>query len=158
MRHSPGPLPRRATVGRSALVAHRTAGGPAKAHGEHGSAKGPLSPSADDDEPTTPSLPTPSSLPTTPSARTAPSTRTAQAARSGATGPLGDPPDPSVTGPQDARTERVPPYSNTPGPDSDVRGPGTEFRSGGDQLGVRLVSQRDAAWVGALFAAVDAQR
>ncbi|QFZ76276.1 hypothetical protein GFH48_26105 [Streptomyces fagopyri] len=93
-----------------------------------------------------------------PSAPTTPSVRTAQPARTHATGPLGDVPDPSVTGPEDAPAERVPPYSNAPGNDSDVRGPDKEFRSGGDQLGVRLVSQRDAAWVGALFAAVDAQR
>lgn len=158
MRHSPGPLPRRATVGRSALVAHRTAGGPAKAHGEHGSAKGPLSPSADSDEPSPPSLRSAPSPPTTSSLPTTPSARTARAARSDIAGPLGDAPDPSVTGPRDAPAERVPRYANTPGHDSDVRGPGTEFRSGGDQLGVRLVSQRDAAWVGALFAAVDAQR
>ncbi|GAX50301.1 hypothetical protein [Streptomyces olivochromogenes] len=62
--------------------------------------------------------------------------------------------------------ERAPAHSNTPGRDSDVLGPGlgfgpvlgSEIRGGGDQLGVRLVSQRDAAWVGALLAAVDAQQ
>ncbi|MFF2126077.1 hypothetical protein ACFVW1_11815 [Streptomyces olivochromogenes] len=60
--------------------------------------------------------------------------------------------------------ERAPAHSNTPGRDSDALdlgpgpGPGSEIRGGGDQLGVRLVSQRDAAWVGALLAAVDAQQ
>ena len=32
-----------------------------------------------------------------------------------------------------------------------------EIQRGGDQLAFRLVSQRDAAWVGALFVAVDAK-
>ncbi|MFG2477310.1 hypothetical protein [Streptomyces fagopyri] len=131
MRHSPGPLPRRATVGRSALVALRTAGGPAKADGGHGNTGDPLSLSAGDGGPTAPS---------------------------DAAGPPDDVLDPSVTEPKDAPAERVPTYSNNRGYDCDVRGPGTEFRLGGDQLAVRLVSQRDAAWVGALFAAVDAQR
>ncbi|MFF3662073.1 hypothetical protein [Streptomyces olivochromogenes] len=76
--------------------------------------------------------------------------------------------------------ERAPAHSNTPGRDSDVLGPGlglrlglslglglgpgpgpgpgSEIRGGGDQLGIRLVSQRDAAWVGALLGAVDAQQ
>ncbi|MFD8739753.1 hypothetical protein ACFV06_33250 [Streptomyces sp. NPDC059618] len=40
-------------------------------------------------------------------------------------------------------------------------GPGTErviTPGGGDQLAVRIVSQRDAAWLEALFAAVDAKQ
>ncbi|MFD5570850.1 DUF3344 domain-containing protein [Streptomyces cadmiisoli] len=52
---------------------------------------------------------------------------------------------------------RVPAYANTLGYDSDVfdlRG----LQPAGDQLTVRLQSQRDAAWAGVLFAAVDAQR
>ncbi|MER7686721.1 hypothetical protein [Streptomyces sp. NPDC097610] len=55
-------------------------------------------------------------------------------------------------------TERAPAHSNTPGRDSDLLDLGSEIRGRGDQLGVRLVSQRDAAWVGALLAAVDAQQ
>ncbi|MFJ2902960.1 DUF3344 domain-containing protein [Streptomyces sp. NPDC087212] len=51
---------------------------------------------------------------------------------------------------------RVPAYSNTLGYDSDVFDLRTALRGGGDQLAFRLVSQRDAAWAGVLFAAVDA--
>ncbi|MFM9693597.1 DUF3344 domain-containing protein [Streptomyces europaeiscabiei] len=52
---------------------------------------------------------------------------------------------------------RTPAYSNTLGYDSDVLELGDEIRRGGDQLAFRIVSQRDAAWVGALFVAVDAK-
>ncbi|MDX3212979.1 DUF3344 domain-containing protein, partial [Streptomyces scabiei] len=52
---------------------------------------------------------------------------------------------------------RTPAYSNTLGYDSDVLELGDEIRHGGDQLAFRIVSQRDAAWVGALFVAVDAK-
>ncbi|MEH0624435.1 DUF3344 domain-containing protein [Streptomyces stelliscabiei] len=52
---------------------------------------------------------------------------------------------------------RTPTYSNTLGYDSDVLELDDEIRRGGDQLAFRLVSQRDAAWVGALFVAVDAK-
>ncbi|MER5404542.1 hypothetical protein [Streptomyces sp. NPDC002769] len=135
MPHSPGPLPRRATAGRSALVALRTSGGPAQVDGDRGSTGDPLSLSAGDGGPTAPS---------------------------DATAPLDDVSDSSVTGPGnapgDAPAARVPRSSNPPGYDSAVLGQDTEFRFGGDQLTVQLVSQRDAAWVGALFAAVDAQR
>ncbi|MEU6274312.1 hypothetical protein ABZ871_18180 [Streptomyces populi] len=41
---------------------------------------------------------------------------------------------------------------------SDFLEPGKEIRGGGDQLAFRIVSQRDAAWVEALFAAVDAKQ
>ncbi|MFJ1606750.1 hypothetical protein ACIOHS_25745 [Streptomyces sp. NPDC088253] len=54
--------------------------------------------------------------------------------------------------------EHAPAYSNTPGRDAGVLDLGSEIRGRGDQLGVRLVSQRDAVWVGALLAAVDAQQ
>ncbi|MFF2994742.1 hypothetical protein ACFVTC_09205 [Streptomyces sp. NPDC057950] len=132
MRHSPGPLPRRAMVGRSALVALRTAGGgPANVDGDRGSTGDPLGPRADDGEPTAPG---------------------------DAAGPPDDVLGSSITEPGNTPAERVPRCSNTPGYDADVLGLDTEFRFGGDQLTVQLVSQRDAAWVGALFAAVDAQR
>ncbi|MDX3753576.1 DUF3344 domain-containing protein [Streptomyces sp. AK08-02] len=55
-------------------------------------------------------------------------------------------------------TERVPAYANTLGYDSDVFELDTALRRGGDQLAFRLVSQRDAAWAGALFVAVDARQ
>ncbi|MFJ2826933.1 DUF3344 domain-containing protein [Streptomyces sp. NPDC087263] len=54
--------------------------------------------------------------------------------------------------------ERVPAYPNTLGYDSDVLELGKGIRRGGDQLTFRLVSQRDTAWVGALFTAVDAKQ
>ena len=57
-----------------------------------------------------------------------------------------------------AASERVPAYANTLGYDSDVFELGTALRHGGDQLAFRLVSQRDAAWAGALFVAVDARQ
>jgi hypothetical protein len=52
----------------------------------------------------------------------------------------------------------VPSYANTLGYDSDVLELGEGIRGGGDQLAFRIVSQRDAAWIGALFAAVDAKQ
>ncbi|WP_330290884.1 DUF3344 domain-containing protein [Streptomyces sp. NBC_00576] len=80
----------------------------------------------------------------------------------GRTTALGDAANPlddvlnSTIGP--AVPERVPAYANTLGYDSDVFELGTALRSGGDQLAFRLVSQRDAAWSGALFVAVDARQ
>ncbi|MER5471485.1 DUF3344 domain-containing protein [Streptomyces sp. NPDC002685] len=64
----------------------------------------------------------------------------------------------TIGGPGAAAMERVPAYSNTLGYDSDVLELGKGIRRGGDQLAFRIVSQRDAAWVGALFAAVDAKQ
>ncbi|MFJ6387419.1 DUF3344 domain-containing protein [Streptomyces sp. NPDC091972] len=54
--------------------------------------------------------------------------------------------------------ERVPSYAHTLGYDSDVFELGNALRHGGDHLAFRLVSQRDAAWAGALFVAVDARQ
>ncbi|ELP62482.1 DUF3344 domain-containing protein [Streptomyces turgidiscabies] len=80
----------------------------------------------------------------------------------GRTTALGDAADPlddvlnsTVGGPA---SERVPAYANTLGYDSDVFELDTALRRGGDQLAFRLVSQRDAAWAGALFVAVDARQ
>ncbi|MFJ4891837.1 DUF3344 domain-containing protein [Streptomyces sp. NPDC088788] len=64
----------------------------------------------------------------------------------------------TISEPGPATTRRVPAYSNTLGYDSDVLEFGKGIRSGGDQLAFRIVSHRDAAWVGALFAAVDAKQ
>ncbi|MET7570767.1 DUF3344 domain-containing protein [Streptomyces sp. NPDC005492] len=79
--------------------------------------------------------------------------------------PLGDganPPDDvlnsTISDPGAAPSERAPAYANTLGYDSDVFDLGKALRSGGDQVAFRLVSQRDAAWFGALFVAVDAQQ
>jgi hypothetical protein len=54
--------------------------------------------------------------------------------------------------------ERVPAYANTFGYDSDVLELGKGIHGGGDQSAFRIVSQRDTAWVGARFAAVDAKQ
>ncbi|MFD9462987.1 DUF3344 domain-containing protein [Streptomyces sp. NPDC060027] len=84
---------------------------------------------------------------------------------SGAPTVLGDSANPrddvlnsTISGSGPAAIERVPAYSNTLGYDSDVLEFGKGIRRGGDQLAFRIVSQRDAAWVGALFAAVDAKQ
>ncbi|MEV5382211.1 DUF3344 domain-containing protein [Streptomyces sp. NPDC052721] len=77
---------------------------------------------------------------------------------------LGDAADPAddvlnstISEPGDEPARRVPAYANTLGYDSDVFDLGSALRDGGDQLGFRLVSHRDAAWAGALFVAVDAR-
>ncbi|MFF8530665.1 DUF3344 domain-containing protein [Streptomyces sp. NPDC015532] len=64
----------------------------------------------------------------------------------------------SISGPGAGAPRRVPSYANTLGYDSDVLELGKGIRGGGDQLAFRIVSQRDAAWIGALFAAVDAKQ
>jgi hypothetical protein len=64
----------------------------------------------------------------------------------------------TISDPAAAPSERAPAYANTLGYDSDVFDLGKALRPGGDQLAFRLVSQRDAAWCGALFVAVDAQQ
>ncbi|MEW1641656.1 DUF3344 domain-containing protein [Streptomyces sp. NPDC091219] len=64
----------------------------------------------------------------------------------------------TISDPGAAPVERAPAYANTLGYDSDVFDLGKALRPGGDQLAVRLVSHRDAAWCGALFVAVDAQQ
>ncbi|MFG2938231.1 DUF3344 domain-containing protein [Streptomyces sp. NPDC048282] len=78
--------------------------------------------------------------------------------------PLGDPADPAddvlnstINDPGPVSARREPAYANTLGYDSDVFDLGTGLAQGGDQPTFRLVSQRDAAWAGALFAAVDVQ-
>jgi hypothetical protein len=64
----------------------------------------------------------------------------------------------TISDPAAAPSERAPAYANTLGYDSDVFDLGKALRPGGDQLAFRLVSQRDAAWFGALFVAVDAKK
>ncbi len=53
---------------------------------------------------------------------------------------------------------RVPAHANTLGYDSDVFDLGERLARAGDRVAVRLTSQRDAAWAGVLFSAVDARR
>jgi len=78
---------------------------------------------------------------------------------------LTDPVNPSddvlnstISEPGEAPAARVPAYVNTLGYDSDVFDLRRGLRHGGDQLAVRLVSHRDAAWAGALFVAVDTRK
>ncbi|GGQ49035.1 DUF3344 domain-containing protein [Streptomyces asoensis] len=79
--------------------------------------------------------------------------------------PLTNPVNPSddvlnstISEPGEAPAARVPAYANTLGYDSDVFDLRSGLRRGGDQLAVRLVSHRDAAWAGALFVAVDTRK
>ncbi|MFF1543995.1 DUF3344 domain-containing protein [Streptomyces sp. NPDC058291] len=78
---------------------------------------------------------------------------------------LTDPVNPSddvlnstISEPGEAPAARVPAHVNTLGYDSDVFDLRRGLRSGGDQLAVRLVAHRDAAWAGALFVAVDTRK
>ena len=64
----------------------------------------------------------------------------------------------TISEPGDDPPTRVPAYANTLGYDSDVFALGSALRRAGDQATIRISSQRDAAWAGVLFAAVDAQR
>ncbi|MFE6483437.1 DUF3344 domain-containing protein [Streptomyces sp. NPDC057757] len=75
-----------------------------------------------------------------------------------AANPLDDVLNSTISEPGPDVMERVPAYSNTLGYDSDVFELGKGIGRGGDQLTFRLVSQRDTAWVGALFTAVDAKQ
>lgn len=62
----------------------------------------------------------------------------------------------TISAPRTPPSRREPSCSNTLGYGSDVFDLGTALRRGGDQPAFRLVSQRDAAWAGVLFRAVDA--
>jgi len=83
--------------------------------------------------------------------------RRAPVALTDAANPRSDVLNSTISEPGERPAARVPSYVNTLGYDSDVFDLGTALRRGGDQLAFRLVSQRDAAWAGALFVAVDAQ-
>ncbi|MGA5286516.1 DUF3344 domain-containing protein [Streptomyces pseudogriseolus] len=63
----------------------------------------------------------------------------------------------TISGPANASSARVPAYANTLGYDSDVFDLDGLLSRAGDQAAFRLTSQRDAAWAGVLFAAVDAR-
>ncbi|MDL5201653.1 DUF3344 domain-containing protein [Streptomyces sp. ALI-76-A] len=64
----------------------------------------------------------------------------------------------TISEPGTAQPRRVPAYARTLGYDSDVFDLGSGLRYGGDRLAFRFVSQRDVAWAGVLFVAVDAQQ
>ncbi|NEA44824.1 DUF3344 domain-containing protein [Streptomyces sp. SID10815] len=76
---------------------------------------------------------------------------------SGPGNPADDVLNSTISDPGDA-PERVPAYGNTLGYDSDVFDLAGLLRDAGDRATFRLCSQRDAAWAGVLFAAVDARR
>ncbi|WP_406837342.1 hypothetical protein ACICHK_15345 [Streptomyces sp. AHU1] len=122
MRTSPGLLPRRATVGRSALATLKTPAGPASA-------------------------PAPADRPARARAGTLVSTWRHRALRHGGIMCVAN----SLFGRRSCARPALPHGSG-------LLEPGREIRAAGDQLAFRIVSQRDAAWVEALFAAVDAKQ
>ncbi|MFE9174394.1 DUF3344 domain-containing protein [Streptomyces kebangsaanensis] len=78
---------------------------------------------------------------------------------------LSDPANPAndvlnstISDPEAAPSARVPAYAHTLGYDSDVFDLAGRLRNAGDEATFRLRSQRDTAWAGVLFAAIDAQR
>ncbi|WP_077801479.1 DUF3344 domain-containing protein [Streptomyces sp. JHA26] len=77
---------------------------------------------------------------------------------SGPADPRGDVLNSTIGGPAAASPARVPAYGNTLGYDSDVFDVPGGMPRAGDQATVRLASERDDAWAGVLFAAVDARR
>ncbi|WP_217142664.1 DUF3344 domain-containing protein [Streptomyces sp. AC627_RSS907] len=64
----------------------------------------------------------------------------------------------SISGPGESSPTRVPAYAHTLGYDSDVFPLAGRLPHAGDEATFRLTSERDAAWAGVLFAAVDARR
>ncbi|MGV9251272.1 DUF3344 domain-containing protein [Streptomyces sp. NPDC003697] len=72
--------------------------------------------------------------------------------------PYGDVLNSTISEPQSMSSAREPAYPHTLGYDSDVFDLGRGWRRAGDQVTLRLRSQRDAAWAGVLFAAVDARQ
>jgi hypothetical protein len=64
----------------------------------------------------------------------------------------------TISDPGTAAPARVPAYAHTLGYDSDVFNLAGRLRHAGDEATFRLRSQRDTAWAGVLFAAVDTQR
>ncbi|MFF8099121.1 DUF3344 domain-containing protein [Streptomyces sp. NPDC016640] len=64
----------------------------------------------------------------------------------------------TISGPGADAPARVPAYANTLGYDSDVFDLQGALPHAGDRAAFRLTSQRDTAWAGVLFAAVDARR
>ncbi|MEU8650237.1 hypothetical protein [Streptomyces sp. NPDC048737] len=146
MRHFPGSLPRRATVGVVALASRRAPDGapaaPAQAVPETGCLvvvhDGDCGRSGD-------------SLMLSTGARGA-------SAPSGPVDPSDDLPNSAISGPGAAPAARVPAYARTPGQDSDVFDLRAGLRRGGDQPAFRLVPQRGAAWAGGLFVAVGTRK
>ncbi|TQL22433.1 DUF3344 domain-containing protein [Streptomyces sp. SLBN-134] len=76
----------------------------------------------------------------------------------GTANPYDDVLNSTIADPADAAPARVPAYANTLGYDSDVFDLAGGLERAGDRATFRLTSERDAAWAGVLFAAVDARR
>ncbi|MEU6549894.1 DUF3344 domain-containing protein [Streptomyces sp. NPDC046915] len=74
------------------------------------------------------------------------------------TGPANPPDDVLNSTIADWGIARIPAYANNLGYDSDVFDLGRGLQQAGDRVDLRLVSDRDTAWAGVLFAAVDAQQ
>ncbi|MGX4692146.1 DUF3344 domain-containing protein [Streptomyces sp. JNUCC 63] len=64
----------------------------------------------------------------------------------------------TISDPRTAPSARVPAYAHTLGYDSDVFDLAGRLRRAGDEATFRLRSQRDTAWAGVLFAAIDARQ
>ncbi|MFF7259667.1 DUF3344 domain-containing protein [Streptomyces sp. NPDC008159] len=62
----------------------------------------------------------------------------------------------TISEPGPTSPDRSPAHANTLGYDSDVLDVSEQVRHGGDRLVFRMASQRDSAWVGVLFVALDA--
>ncbi|WP_405917089.1 hypothetical protein [Streptomyces sp. NBC_00728] len=171
MRISPGLLLRRAIVGCPALATSRAPGGPASA--EAPTDRASVAQAANREERVVP--PGRLDLPENVRGGVGPVAYNGAGGHEGdspsvstdrdAPTPLGDAANPrrdalnsTIAEPGPRATKRVPADANTLGHDSDVLELGKGIRHGGDQLAFRIVSQRDAAWVGALFAAVDAKQ
>ena len=165
MRHSLGPLLRRATVDVPALASLRAAGGALATPAPPGAEAERLAPTRLRGVP----------VPRGADGRAGLVAYDGDRGRSGdsitfSTGSRGvsalsEPVNPSddvlnstISEPGAAPAARVPAYANTLGHDSGVFDLRAGLRRGGDQLAFRLVSQRDAAWAGVLFVAVGTRK
>jgi hypothetical protein len=84
--------------------------------------------------------------------------RTKVTALTNARNPRRDVLNSTISEPGATQSQRVPAYAGTLGYDSDVFDLRPGLRQGGDRLAFRFVSQRDVAWAGVLFVAVDAKQ
>ncbi|MEV2212705.1 DUF3344 domain-containing protein [Streptomyces sp. NPDC050997] len=97
-------------------------------------------------------------LTTTRARSAAPARRTTVTALTNPGNPRDDVLNSTISQPGAVQPQRVPAYSGTLGYDSDVFDLKPGLRQGGDHLAFKVVAQRDAAWTGVLFVAVDAQQ
>ncbi|MFC9533253.1 hypothetical protein [Streptomyces sp. NPDC056975] len=144
MRHHPGSLLRRTAVGAISLAAHSaTCGAAARPGGANGRVglvayRGDRGVKGD-----APSV--------------APGCRARPVALGNSATPADDVLNSSISEPGRAQPRRVPAYATTLGYDPDVFALGRSVRQRGPGPGLRTTSRRDTAWIGVLFAAVDAR-